>query len=280
MKDENGTIQTKCRVLIVHGFCEYHKIYYRLMDSLSQNGIESFMFDQRGSGDTSPGALRGITDEETTFKDLNHFIDMNLKECQQLGRKLFLFGHSMGGGIVLNYGCDGEFKDDIDGIICTGPLIELHPSSQPSWMVRKIAFLLAKCFPNHRIYTGLNIEGITSDKAYQDFIANDPKSTLIGSFRQIYDFLERGERLLADELRTRNFKTPVLIMHGAADGINDPNASKHLVDKKLTHHPDKTLKLYENARHSILSLETDEHFNKALRDMLEWLELHCKDTVT
>lgn len=272
------TTNAKGRILIVHGFNEHCQLQYRLMDNLAQNGYESFMFDQRGSGMTSPGKLRGLTDEYHTFHDLDHFIEKNLKECQNEKIPLILFGHSMGGAIVLNYACHGKYKNEIDAYTCTGPLIQLHPHSKPSAITQLLSPLLARFLPNVRFDTGLDLEGITSDIDYRNYLANDkPLSTpIIGSFRQIYDFLKRGDALYNNKngYVTRNFAKdkPVLVMHGQNDTINDPDASKKFIQTCPA--SDKQLKLYPGARHSILSLESDKYFQPVFADYLEWLDNH------
>lgn len=115
--------------MFVHGFAEYDAVYVRLFDDLSAAGYEVFFFDQRGSGLTSPGKLKGKTDEFHVFNDLDFFLERNLNEIKDTDNKeIFLLGHSMGGGISLNYGIHGKYKDQIRGIIVSGPLILLHVS--------------------------------------------------------------------------------------------------------------------------------------------------------
>lgn len=275
----------KARVLIVHGFCEHIQLNHRMMDNLALNGYESFMFDQRGSGMTSPGKLRGLTNETLVFQDLDHFISKNLKDTKSAGIPLFLFGHSMGGGIVLNYACHGTYKNDIAGFTSSAPLITLHPHSQPSWLVLKLSPLLARMLPNLRIDTKLDLEGVSSDAAYRDFLAHDkPLSTpLIGSLRQIYDFLQRGHALLEDRdgYVSNNFSKdkPVLIVHGTADTINDPKASQRFIEAVCPAR-DKHLELIPDARHSILSLEREEYFRPALDFLVEWLDKRLEITPT
>lgn len=270
--------EVKGRILIVHGFNEHCSLQYRLMDNLSQNGYESFMFDQRGAGMTSPGKLKGLTDEYHTFNDLDHFIEKNLKECKQKKIPLILFGHSMGGAIVLSYACHGKYKHEIDAYTCTGPLIQLHPHSKPSMITQLLSPLLARFLPKVRIDTGLDLQGITSDIDYRNYLANDkPLSVpIIGSFKQIYDFLQRGDALYLnkDGYVTKNFvqDKPVLIMHGQMDTINDPDASKKFIE--ICPAKDKELKLYPGARHSILSLESDKYFKPIFADYVEWLDNH------
>lgn len=121
--------QLKGRIVWVHGFSEYSKIYVRWFDHLNQAGYEIFFYDQRGAGLTSPGKLKGITNEFHAFDDLDFFLKKNIDEIKKReNKKLFLGGHSMGGGICLNYGVNGKYKDHLSGIAVTGPLVLLHVS--------------------------------------------------------------------------------------------------------------------------------------------------------
>lgn len=270
---------TKGRIFIVHGFGEYTKIHYRLMDQLALNGYESFTFDQRGSGVTSPGKLRGLTNEYHTFNDLEHFLSSNIKECENLNRPIYLWGHSMGGGIILSYSVKGKLRDKIDGFIGSGPLLVLHPHTKPNKVTKIISPLLAKTLPNFRIDTGVDPDGLTTDQRYRDFIVNDPMSVpFYGSFKQIYDFMERGEELYNNKnsivTKNYNINKPIIIFHGEDDTINDPKGSIKFIETIKAN--DKELKLYPKMRHSLFSLETDEHFALVMKDLINWLELHSK----
>ncbi len=119
----------KGRIVWVHGFSEFSKVYVQLFDDLSHSGYEVFFFDQRGAGLTSPGKLKGITDDFHAFDDLDFFLKKNIDELEaRENKKLFLMGHSMGGGISLNYGITGKYKDHLTGIAVSGPLVLLHVS--------------------------------------------------------------------------------------------------------------------------------------------------------
>lgn len=270
----------KARVLLVHGFGEYTKINHRLMDHLALAGYESFTFDQRGAGLTSPGKQKGITNEYHTFNDLDHFVAKNLLECKEKDIPLFLWGHSMGGGIILNYASKGKHRDQVSGYIASGPLIILHPHSSPNKITQWLSPVLAKCLTKTRIDTGLDLEGITSDPRYRKFLENDkPMSVpLYGSFGQIYDFLERGKRLYNDQdgFVSRKYPRdkPLFIQHGKDDTINDPQGSQKYYD--MCPAQDKTLRIYDHARHSILSLEKDELFAPIFNDLQAWLDEHSQ----
>ena len=64
-------------------------------------------------------------------------------------------------------------------------------------------------------------------------------------------------------------KLPMLIMHGAADGISDPAGSRQLYE--LAQSKDKLLKLYAGLKHEIMN-EPDQA--QVLADICDWLDAH------
>ncbi|KAI7728277.1 hypothetical protein M8C21_006580 [Ambrosia artemisiifolia] len=58
------------------------------------------------------------------------------------------------------------------------------------------------------------------------------------------------------ESEVEKVSAPLLILHGAADKVTDPNISKFLYEKASS--KEKTLKLYDGSYHCILEGESDE----------------------
>lgn len=67
--------------------------------------------------------------------------------------------------------------------------------------------------------------------------------------------------------------SPLLILHGAADKVTDPQVSQFLYEKASSE--DKTLKLYEDCYHCILEGEPDDRIFGVLGDIIEWLDSRC-----
>ena len=61
-------------------------------------------------------------------------------------------------------------------------------------------------------------------------------------------------------------------MHGEADIITDPSASKALYEKANV--KDKKLCLYKDAFHTLLEGEPDETIFHVLGDIITWLDEH------
>ena len=64
--------------------------------------------------------------------------------------------------------------------------------------------------------------------------------------------------------------SPLLVIHGAADKVTDPNVSRFLYEKASS--KDKTLKLYEGGYHSILEGEPDDMIITVFNDIIQWLD--------
>jgi len=260
-------VEYKGKVVYVHGFAEEANVYTEFFDNLSNAGYEVFFFEQRGAGEGSPGKLRGRTDEFHTFDDLDHFIKQQLDKRTDKSEKFYLGGHSMGGGIVLNYGIRGTYKDDIKGYFACGPLIRLHPKSQPNIILNTLAPFAAKVLPNFQIDSKLNYDYITSSPRWKKYI-EDSSPKLIGTTRQFNDMFERGKHLLDPEYANK-FKFPLLIVHGTEDYINDIAGSEEFYNSLK----DKTGKKFvrvEKGRHSLF-VEVESIYQDVLNQLLEFL---------
>ncbi len=69
-------------------------------------------------------------------------------------------------------------------------------------------------------------------------------------------------------------KLPLLILHGTADRLDDPEGSKQLYERAES--KDKTLKLYDGFYHEVMNEPEKE---RVLADILEWLGGHLELTI-
>ncbi|XP_058091523.1 caffeoylshikimate esterase-like isoform X2 [Magnolia sinica] len=75
------------------------------------------------------------------------------------------------------------------------------------------------------------------------------------------------------EAQVEKVSSPLLVLHGAADKVTDPQISKFLHEKASS--KDKTLKLYPEGYHSILEGEPDDRILKVIDDIISWLDSRC-----
>lgn len=262
----------KGKIIYVHGFFEHSTIYTEFFDKLSQNGYEVFFFDQRGAGETSKGKYLGKTDEFHTFDDLDYMIKTQLEARTDKSEKFYLLGHSMGGGIGLNYAIHGKYRDDIRGVLVTGPLVTLHPKTQPNFLVRALQPVINAALPGLKIDSKIQYDYITSHEGWKNYIKlHDTK--LIGTIRQFNDMFVRGEKLLKkDHVSNFHQKIPVLVFHGTEDFINNIEGTKGFF-KILPDAVNSKFVPVEGGRHSLF-LERAEVFDPLFEQVLEFLNTH------
>lgn len=268
----DSDVPYKGKVIFVHGFAEYSTLYTHFFDKLSQEGYEIFFFDQRGAGETSPGAEVGKTDEYHVFNDLDFMIKTNLDKRTNPAEKFVLMGHSMGGGICLNYGIRGKYKEHIRNIVTCGPLVTIHERSQPNIVLRTFAPVVSKLVPNWKIDTKLNYDFITSNEGWKKYIRlHDTK--LVGTARQLCDMLNRGEALLKKDYAARfDPDIPLLLLHGTEDNINDFESSRKFFEL-LSDNVEKKFLPVEGGLHSLF-IENEKIFKLVFAEVLDFLEKH------
>src|SRR5690606_8476764 len=148
-----------------------------------------FGFDHRGHG-RSAGAKGHPPSLSHLISDISTAIDNAEKEFPAL--PVFLYGHSMGGNLVLNYLIKN--KPSIAGAVVTGPWIKL--AFEPPAIKVTVGKLLRKWIPGFTQGTELKPEDISRDPAVVYAYKNDPLVHDRISTSFFFDVFEAGNRLL------------------------------------------------------------------------------------
>lgn len=125
--DSKGTI------VISHGFTEslekYREmIYYFMNEGFSVYGLEHRGHGRSGHLGTKDSSEVNVNSFDDYVSDLKHFVD-NIVRPQIGNQKLFLFAHSMGGGIATRY--LEKYHNDFDAAILSAPMIEINTGNVP-----------------------------------------------------------------------------------------------------------------------------------------------------
>jgi acylglycerol lipase len=246
----------KAVLLVVHGWAEHSGRYMNLVDYFVPKGYAICALDHRGHG-RSEGP-RGYVDRFSDYLlDLKTFFD--LVRSQHSDTKIFLVGHSMGGGVATAYVIDHQHE--LAGLLLSGA--SLMVGSGLTSALIPLARILSVLTPRMGVFV-LDATDISQDKAVVDAYVNDP-------------LVYRGKitcRFAAEMLKTLRrlpsqmpeIKLPILVMHGTDDRLGDPEGSRLLYDRAGS--KDKTLKLYQGFYHEIFN-EPDRE--QVLSDMEGWL---------
>lgn len=269
-RPDDGTTP-KARILYVHGFGEFIDSYDKWFSLFTAAGYEVTSYDQRGHGLTARSKKDfGISDENLIMKDLETMVDYVSKDYEG---PLVLYGFSMGGALVLNYMVIGKKRERFDLYLSTSPHIETHPDTYSGLNSIKLGMLpyMVRVWPSYVDKAELKPHQFTNDKSRWPEYKKQPLRHTRSSVRFMYDAVQRGTRLLDPMFISKIVDRPLLISHGLADGICDPDASKKFIDMvPLT---DKTLTTYEGLPHGLmecLEVNTQDHWTK----LSAWLNSH------
>lgn len=248
----------KAILLVVHGWAEHSGRYTNLVKHIVPKGYAVCAHDHRGHG-MSEGR-RGYVERFSDYlDDLKTFLDLVKSEHGDI--KIFLVGHSMGATIAVAYAVAAPHQQDLAGLIVSGAGI--RPGSSISPALIPLARILSILLPKMGV-TVLDASTICRDQAVVDAYVNDP---LVYRGKITCRF---GAEMLATLRRLPSempqIDLPILIMHGTADRLSDPEGSRMLYDRVGS--SDKTLKLYEGFYHEIFN---EPGHKQVLTDMEAWL---------
>lgn len=126
---------------LVHGLGEHSGRYAHVAEIVTSSGYSMLAFDLRGHG-MSHGKPGHAVSYDILMDDIGILIDEASRRFP--GHPCFLYGHSMGGNLVLNYAL--RRKPYLTGVIATSPWLRLA-TAPPSAAVM-LAKLLDIIYPS------------------------------------------------------------------------------------------------------------------------------------
>jgi alpha-beta hydrolase superfamily lysophospholipase len=250
--------EAKAVICLVHGLGEHSERYEHVAQYLTDNGYAVLSFDLRGHGKS--GGARGHTPSVEAFrKD----IDLLIQEAKQRYPQLphFLYGHSLGGILVLNYALSR--KPELAGVVATSPGLRTSLQEQTT----KIAFanIAGAILPNLSMSTGLETEQISRSWEVVEIYKNDPlvhdKATLSMAKNTIQAIDWTFEH-------ASEFNLPLLLVHGSEDNIAYARGSEEFAGHVKE---DCTVKLWDGLYHET---HNEPEKEQVLEFMLNWLNEH------
>ncbi|HEY6072724.1 MAG TPA: lysophospholipase [Anaerolineales bacterium] len=243
-------------VCLVHGLGEHIGRYEHVAKALTWPGYAIFGFDQRGHGRS--GGPRGHTPSyETLMQDIDDLLARARQRYLRL--PLFLYGHSMGGNEVINYGL--RRKPDLAGVIATSPYLRLAFPLPPAR--ERLARIADRIAPGLTQRSGLETAALSHDPRVIDAYIHDPLVHDKITPRLFTGLRDSGEWAIA---HAREFPLPLLLMHGSADRLTSPDASREFAHAGGSH---ITLQIWDGCYHELHN-EADQE--EVFKLMVIWMD--------
>ncbi len=258
---EPAVVVPRAVVCLVHGLGEHSSRYAHVADALGKEGYILFSFDHRGHG-RSGGARGHVSSMEDFLKD----IDLLLEQAQTRYPNLpvLLYGHSLGGILVLNHSLNRKPK--IKGVIATSSGLRTALEEQPVKIM--MAKVLGSLIPTTAIASGLDSKAISRDEAVVQAYLNDPlvhdKVTL--GFGKVMVGVTKWTLENA-----KDFPLPLLLLHGKSDSIAYPSGTTEFASALKDR---ATLVLWDGAYHE---LHNEPEKAEVFKTMLMWMDARLRE---
>ena len=225
-------------LLLVHGLGEHVGRYDHVARQMAAAGVDVHGYDHRGFGASS--GPRAYVPRWSLFHD-DLEARLGAVRAGSPALPLALYGHSMGGLIVLGYALSERPRPLPDLMVLTSPGLD---STIAGWK-QAVAPLLGRITPRLRIPNGFTAGDLSRDPEVDTRLAGDPLALKSSTARL-------GAAGFAEQDRVRGLlaggaplPVPTYVVHGSDDPIVPVGASAVLADGR----PDVTRRVYPGLRH-------------------------------
>jgi alpha-beta hydrolase superfamily lysophospholipase len=240
----------------VHGMGEHSHRYDHLTAYWAEHGVASAGFDLRGHG-RSEGQRGHTPSYDALMDDIALFLERVTATLP--GLPVTLYGHSMGGNLVLNYAI--RRRPTLASVVASAPYLRLA-FTPPAWRLRTAEWL-RHALPALSQRTGLDARRLAHDEAVIQRYLADPlvhDRITLSFFAHVHG---AGESIIA---RAAELTMPTLLMHGTADRITSAAASEAFVAASGGR---AVLKRWDGAFHEI---HNEPEWPELAAYVLEWIE--------
>ncbi|RCH88993.1 hypothetical protein CU098_000933 [Rhizopus stolonifer] len=263
------TSSPSATLVMIHGFGEHIARYDRMFKSFADKGIECYGYDQRGWGET--GKKSGQFGNNQGYNTLLKDVDNAIIKMKRENIPLFLMGHSMGGGIILNYISRGDVYQGvklITGSIACSPLVTL---SMPIPALKYYGLrMVSNVLPNFTIQAGVDPNGISHDPEEIIKFKEDPLIHDFATLNTLKGMIDAGSDILKSKAKL--IECPILFSHGDADPINAYPSSVKACE--LASSKDKEMKGWPGLYHELQN-ETFPEREQVSNYYIKWIKDRC-----
>lgn len=206
----------KANLILVHGAGEHVGRYNHWAKLFNHQLINVYGVDHYGHGN-SPGARGHLTNYDLYLNEIK--VLKKMIDDQADGLPLLLYGHSLGGNIVLNWILEQE--KSVDYVIASAPWIKLK-LVPPTWKISLMKWL-SGILPALSQSNELDPNWLSRDKLVVERYINDSLVHNKITLSAANILFQRAEIL---DTYDKQISEKVLIIHGLDDKITDAAASQ------------------------------------------------------
>jgi alpha-beta hydrolase superfamily lysophospholipase len=244
-------------VVLIHGLGEHSDRYPHLREALLEAGYILATYDLRGHGRS--GGRRGHIDN---FDQYRSDLSLALDAFRALapGRPLFVYGHSLGSVIALDYVLSGN--DGLAGCVLSGAALDASQVA-PAWQVA-ILTMLSRVWPTFSLKVALPGASLSRDPRVCGGYDSDPLVHWTRSARLATEGFAAVARVSE---RADGMHTPALFIHGEKDPLVPVSAARAYFEAIPAR--DKTMHVYADSLHEG---HNDLDHEQTMSDVVAWLE--------
>lgn len=246
----------KAIILLIHGLGEHSSRYQHVADFFTHHGIAILTCDRAGHGKS--GGKRGhIAKYEQVFDDI---VKLHSEASRRFPKvPVILYGHSMGGGIVIDYLLNKKHSG-LRAVVATSPLLE--PAFKPPAALLFIGKIMRFIYPSFTQNNQLDVQQISKDKLVVAAYTQDPLNHSKITSETALGMLQSGANSLQN---VGKIDRPLLLIHGDKDGMTSHNATEQFAAKASG---DISLKIWPNGFHE---LHNDPDKLEVLDYIYQWI---------
>ncbi len=249
---------SKAIIAIVHGSGEHSGRYVNVCNYFLARNYCLYGFDFRGHG-KSAGKVGHVSSWQQYREDLSSYLQ--LIHEQNPAKPLFLYSHSMGAQITLDYlSVEAARGKQLAGVIASAPALA-QPAVNP--LLLQIGKLLAVIWPTCMLQNGLDVNAISRDPEVVRAYGDDPMVSSKISARFGAEFMAGIDRVQAN---AGDIDVPLLLFHGCADRIIPVAGTRKFFERLRA--ADKTLKIYPDGFHEA---HNDLQKLEVFQDVERWI---------
>lgn len=285
------TLPPKAIIILAHGMAEHSERYTKLAEWLVHAGMAVYALDLRGHGHTAQHGLQGHFADDNGWqlaiedlRALNHLI-----RCESPHTPVFLFGHSLGSYLVLNYLM--QYSSSVQGAILSGShyLKNTLKYRLVLLLARFERWRLGKQGRSHFLHQFIfsaaqrafkpqltRFDWLSSDAVQVERYLKDPHCGFTCTTQLWIDVLNGLQRItpIQNLVQIEN-QLPMFIFGGEHDPIHRGHRLLDLAEA-LRQSGNRVIdvKLYSDMRHEPLNELNSE---RVYQDIVHWLEQRCLD---